>query len=64
VLIQKGFTGLMSCITNLKESATNWIPCGYPLVSMMNVELRKGKDVPVIRKALTELDGELFKYYK
>ncbi len=54
----------MSCITNLKESATNWIPCGYPLVSMMNVELRKGKDVPVIRKALTELDGELFKYYK
>ena len=47
----------MSCITNLKESAINWIPCGFPLVSMMNVEFRKGKDVPVIRKALTELDG-------
>jgi pyrophosphate--fructose-6-phosphate 1-phosphotransferase len=34
------------------------------LVAMMNVERRKGKDVPVIKKALTELDGELFKYYE
>lgn len=31
---------------------------------MMNVEHRKGKDVPVIKKALTELDGELFQLFK
>jgi hypothetical protein len=30
---------------------------------MMDVETRKGKQVPVIKKALTELDGELFKIY-
>ena len=31
---------------------------------MMDVENRKGKDVPVIKKALTELDGPLFAIYK
>lgn len=30
---------------------------------MMNIEHRHGKDVPVIKKALTELDGSLFKAY-
>lgn len=30
----------------------------------MVVERRKGKDVPVIKKALTELNGDLFKLYK
>ena len=64
VLIEKGFTGVMSCIGNLKDLVENWIPCGYPLVAMMNVEKRKGKDVPVIKKALTELNGELFKIYE
>ena len=31
---------------------------------MMNVERRKGKDVPVIKKALVDLNGDLFKYYE
>lgn len=53
----------MSCIKNLRESVENWQPFGYPLVAMMNVERRKGKDVPVIKKALTELNGNLFKFY-
>lgn len=30
---------------------------------MMDVETRKGKPVPVIKKALVELDGALFKFY-
>jgi pyrophosphate--fructose-6-phosphate 1-phosphotransferase len=50
----------MSCVLNLKEEVEQWVPCGYPLVSMMHVERRNGKDVPVIRKALTELNGPLF----
>jgi len=32
-------------------------------VTMMNIEHRKGKNVPVIKKALVELDGPLFKLY-
>lgn len=34
------------------------------MVTMMDVEVRKGKEVPVIKKALTELDGPLFAVYK
>ena len=64
MLIEKGFTGVMSCIGNLKAPIDEWIPCGYPLVAMMNVEKRKGKNVPVIKKAITDLDGELFKIFK
>lgn len=30
---------------------------------MMDVEIRKGKGVPVIKKALTDLTGPLFKFY-
>ena len=30
---------------------------------MMNIEKRHGKNVPVIKKALVELDGPLFKLY-
>ncbi len=37
---------------------------GYPLVTMMDIEVRKGKKVPVIKKALTELEGENFKLFE
>lgn len=47
----------MSCIRNLSNPPEEWLAGGYPLVTMMNIEHRKGKDVPVIKKALVELDG-------
>lgn len=34
-----------------------WRAGGTPLTQMMNMERRKGKRQPVIKKALTELDG-------
>lgn len=64
-LISLGFTGYMSVIRNLNlHNAEDWVPAGCPLACMMNVERRKGKDVPVIKKALVELEGEMFKYYE
>lgn len=53
----------MSCIRYLYKDPEDWVPSGTPLVTMMTVERRKGADKPVIRKALTELDGELFKIF-
>jgi hypothetical protein len=31
---------------------------------MMHIERRKGKDVPVIAKALVEMDSHIFKTYE
>ncbi|KAM3129287.1 hypothetical protein pb186bvf_018574 [Paramecium bursaria] len=64
ILIENKYTGLMSCVRNLDKKPIDWQASGYPLVTMMDVETRKGKQVPVIKKALVELNGKLFKYYE
>lgn len=54
----------MSCIKHLNErDYTKWVAAGCPLPTMMHLERRKGKDVPVIKKALVELDSAIFKAY-
>lgn len=64
-LVNLGLNGYMSVLRGLSDSSpANWIPGGCPLMTMMNVERRKGKDVPVIKKALVELDGKMFKFYQ
>lgn len=60
LLILNRLTGYIAAIRNLAAPASEWIPGGIPLVSMMNIEHRHGKDKPVIRKALVELDGAPF----
>lgn len=61
VLALNGLTGYLSSIKNLTKSAAQWVPGGVPLTSMMNVERRKGKEKPVIQKALVKLDGAPFR---
>jgi len=63
VLIANGFTGYLSSIRKVSEKAENWIAGGIPLTMMMNMEQRHGKQKPVIRKALVELDGAPFKAF-
>jgi diphosphate--fructose-6-phosphate 1-phosphotransferase len=63
-IIETGHTGLMSCIRNLSKEPEEWLAGGYPLVTMMDIETRKGKNVPVITKALVDLDGVLFGLFK
>ncbi|MBR0459341.1 MAG: diphosphate--fructose-6-phosphate 1-phosphotransferase [Victivallales bacterium] len=62
-LISAGKTGYMSSVRNISQPADKWIAGGIPLTMMMNMEHRHGKDVPVIRKALVELDGAPFKFF-
>ena len=57
VLIHEGLNGMMSTISNLDAPVEEWTAGGVPVTMMMNIERRNGKDEPVIKKALVELDG-------
>ncbi|MBE6977375.1 MAG: diphosphate--fructose-6-phosphate 1-phosphotransferase [Ruminococcaceae bacterium] len=63
MLIQYGYTGYLSKVSNLQAPADQWVAGGMPMTKMMNIERRNGKDKPVIRKALVELDGKPFRYF-
>jgi len=63
MLIQYGFTGYLSKVSNLHRPAEEWVAGGMPITKMMNIERRHGHDKPVIRKALVELDGKPFQYF-
>ncbi len=63
ILIANGLTGYMSSVRNLDKPASQWIAGGIPVTMMMNMEQRHGKQKPVIRKALVELDGKPFKTF-
>ncbi len=63
MLIQYGYTGYLSKVSNLAAPAEEWVAGGMPITKMMNIERRNGEDKPVIRKALVELDGAPFKYF-
>ncbi len=60
-LINFGLTGYLSSVRNLTEPAADWVAGGVPLTMMMNMEKRHGEMKPVIKKALVELDGPVFK---
>jgi len=63
MLIQYGYNGYLSKVSNLSKPAEEWVAGGMPITKMMNIERRHGKDKPVIRKALVELDGAPFKFF-
>ena len=64
MLIQYGFNGYLSKVSNLSRPAEEWVAGGMPITKMMNIERRHGEDKPVIKKALVELDGKPFKYFE
>ena len=64
MLIQYGYNGYLSKVSNLSKSADEWVAGGMPITKMMNIERRHGEDKPVIRKALVELDGKPFEFFE
>ncbi len=64
MLIQYGYTGYLSKVSNIAKPAEEWVAGGMPITKMMNMERRNGEDKPVIRKALVELDGAPFKFFE
>merc|ERR1711972_317172 len=62
-LLATGCTGYIASVKNLLAPAKEWQCGGVPITSLCVVERRKGKNKPVIRKALVELDGDLCQPY-
>jgi len=62
-LMAGGFTGYLSSVRNLCKPARYWKAGGVPITMMMNMEVRNGKNKPVIRKALVDLEGKPFAYF-
>ncbi|HSX12717.1 MAG TPA: diphosphate--fructose-6-phosphate 1-phosphotransferase, partial [Rhabdochlamydiaceae bacterium] len=57
-------TGYMTCVGNLEKAVSEWTIAGLPLTMLMTIESRKGKEKPVIQKALVDLKGKPFAYFK
>jgi pyrophosphate--fructose-6-phosphate 1-phosphotransferase len=59
-LVMAGLTGYTVCIKNTTKTSEEWIAGGVPVTMMLNMEIRKGKPTPVIKKALTDTKGKPF----
>ncbi|ERM93992.1 hypothetical protein AMTRI_Chr05g69560 [Amborella trichopoda] len=62
-LLHAGKTGLISSVGNLAAPVDEWTVGGTALTSLMDVERRKGKFKPVIKKAMVELEGAPFQKF-
>eukprot|EP00928_Gymnodinium_smaydae_P029964 TRINITY_DN22413_c0_g2_i1.p1 TRINITY_DN22413_c0_g2~~TRINITY_DN22413_c0_g2_i1.p1 ORF type:complete len:1239 (-),score=204.19 TRINITY_DN22413_c0_g2_i1:275-3730(-) len=56
-LVLNGRSGLITSVTNLLAPVSDWHCGGVPIASLCVMEHRKGKDKPVIRKSLVDLEG-------
>jgi pyrophosphate--fructose-6-phosphate 1-phosphotransferase len=63
MLIRAGLTGYTVNVQGLIGCGDEWVAGGTPVTMMLNMERRSGKSVPVIKKALVELDGAPFSYF-
>ncbi len=59
-LIRQRRTGYLCGLRGLAGAPETWTPIGVPLTSLMRMETRKGKRVPVVTRALVALNREPF----
>ncbi len=59
-LVLDGRTGYIAAITDFDKGGR---VLALPLVALMNIERRGGKDEPVIKKALVTVDSPAFRYF-
>ncbi len=63
LLIGFGLTGYIAAVKNLSKPVQEWEGGGIPITMMMNMEQRKGKMKPVIKKALVKTEEKPFKLF-
>ncbi|MBS0629061.1 MAG: diphosphate--fructose-6-phosphate 1-phosphotransferase [Verrucomicrobia bacterium] len=64
LLVEEKMTGYITCVGDLHRPIENWTIAGLPLTMLMNMEMRKGKKKPVIQKALVNLKGKAFEFFR
>ncbi|HEY3329855.1 MAG TPA: diphosphate--fructose-6-phosphate 1-phosphotransferase [Capsulimonadaceae bacterium] len=62
-LVRAGLTGYTSNVANMTKHSDEWVAGGTPVTMMLNMEQRKGKPTPVIKKALVNLGDAPFKFF-
>lgn len=62
-LVRAGMTGYTVNVQNTTKPSDEWIAGATPVTMMLNMEVRKGKSVPVIKKALVDIEGAPFKSF-
>ena len=62
-LVRAGLSGYTINVQNMTKDSDEWVAGGTPVTMMLNMEQRKGKPTPVIKKALVDLDGAPFKAF-
>ena len=55
--------GYMAAVGNLVAFPGEWKPRGVPFGSMMHMEEREGRCLPVVKKSLVDLEGAPFRYF-
>ncbi len=58
--VREGLTGVICSIQHLRERAEKWTLKMIPILQLMHMEMRLGKEKPVIKKALVDVNHEKF----
>jgi pyrophosphate--fructose-6-phosphate 1-phosphotransferase len=58
--VREGLTGVICAIQGLTKPPSAWQLKAVPIVQLMHMETRLGKEKPVIRKALVDIKGSSF----
>lgn len=62
-IVREGLTGMICSIQGLKNDPRKWKMKAVPIVSLMQIAERKGRQIPVIQKTLVDTKGDIFLYF-
>jgi diphosphate-dependent phosphofructokinase len=62
-IVRAGLTGYTVNVQNMEQPSEKWVAGATPVTMMLNMEIRKGKPTPVIKKALVDLNGKPFQQF-
>jgi len=63
LLIRDRMNGYMSRVFNLEKRPEDWGAGGVPITMLLNYERRNNRWKPVIKKALVDIDGPVYRHY-